>query len=264
MIGCMVEELVETYAVRVRATARLSELISAPAVVDTLFQDFLSENEFTADVEQILRSIHQHVEYGQIENPHKDVVSVIAIDIDNQSSLANRYGDAMARDVSRAVGLRIQGQLRAFKDEAESRLYRVNADRFYVLLNGMPLEQAQVKAELLHKVLNGAYQIDPLRAPIGQPTLPENMITLSNITVRLGVSSYFYWKLQEIMRRYSTENAAVKARILIEHFLDEVLDIGKREGGNVVVSWDPQTRGFVRFSPTAKNGVISSASHTSR
>jgi GGDEF domain-containing protein/GAF domain-containing protein len=251
MIGCMVEELVETYAVRVRATARLGELISAPAIVDPLFQDFLSENEFAEDVEQILRVIHLHSEYGQAENLQKDVVSIIAIDIDNQSSLANRYGDAMARDVSRAVGLRIQGQLRAFKDEAECRLYRVNADRFYMLLNGMPLEQAKVKAELLRKVLSGSYQIDPLRAPAGQPTLPENMITFSNITVRLGVSSYFYWKLQEIMRRYSIENAAVKARILLEHFLDEVLDIGKREGGNVVVSWDPQIRGFVRFSPTS-------------
>jgi GGDEF domain-containing protein len=250
MIGCMVEELLETYAVRVQSTARLGELISSPSVVDELFQDFLSENEFAEDVEEILRTVLD-VEYQQAAHLQKDVMSIVAIDIDNQSSLANRYGDPMARDVSRAVGLRIQGQLRAFKDEAECRLYHVNADRFYVLLNGMPLEQAQAKAELLRKVLGGTYQIDPLRAPTGQPTLPENMITLSNITVRLGVSSYFYWKLQEIMQRYSTVNAPVNARILLEHFLNEVLDIGKREGGNVVVSWDPQMRGFTRFSPAS-------------
>lgn len=244
LIGNMVGELLETYKARLQPAGKLAALISTPGVVDTLFRDFLSENEFATHVEAILSEALSRSEYQA-----KDVVSFIALDIDNQSSLANKYGDRMARDVSKAVGMRIHGQLRAFKDEGDYGLYRVNADRFYIVLKGLPLEQAQAKAELLRKVLNGSYQIDPQRAPVGQPTLPENMVTLSTITVRLAVSSYFYGKLREILQRYSTENAVVEARILLARFLDEVLDIGKREGGNVVMSWNPHARGIVRYSP---------------
>ena len=107
------------------------------------------------------------------------------------------------------------------------------------------MEQACARAELLRKVLKGSYQIDPQRAPSGQPTLPENMVTLSNITVRLAVSSYLYSKLKEILQRYSTENAIVEARLLLMRFLDEGLDIGKRAGGDLVMSWDPHNRGIV-------------------
>jgi DNA-binding transcriptional MerR regulator/GGDEF domain-containing protein len=245
IIGNMVGERIETYSTRLRAVGKLGELITSPALVDTVFRDFLSENEFAQHVEHILKDI-----LTRSEDSLKDVISFIALDIDNQSSLGNKFGDRMARDLSKMVGLRIQGQLRAFKEDAEYELYRINADRFYIMLKGMPLEQAQAKAELLRKVLNGSYQIDPLRAPIGQPTLPENMVTLSHITVRLGVSSYFYWKLREILQRYSSDDAVVRVRILLMSFLNEVLDIGKRDGGNTVISWDPHIREIIRYTPT--------------
>jgi GGDEF domain-containing protein len=240
LIGCMVGELLETYTARLRSIGKLSDIITRPGAVDSLSRDFLSENEFTEHVEALLADV-----LTRKEHELNDVVSFIALDIDNQSSLANKYGDRMARDLSRAVGLRIQGQLRALKDYAECELYSINADRFYILLKGMSLEQAQAKAELLSKILRGSYQIDPQRMPVGQPTLPENMVTLSNITVRLGVSSYFYWKLKQILQRYAVDKAVIESRILLVRFLDELLDIGKREGGNVVVSWDPNTRTFI-------------------
>jgi hypothetical protein len=63
--------------------------------------------------------------------------------------------------------------------------------------------------------------------------------------VRLAVSSYFHSKLREILQRYSTENAIVEARLLLMRFLDEGLDIGKRAGGDVVMSWDPHNRGII-------------------
>lgn len=240
LVGCMVGELLETYAARLHPPGKLSDIITMPGVVDSHFRDFLSENEFAEHVEALLAEV-----LTRQEHELSDVVSFISLDIDNQSSLANKYGDRMARDLSKAVGLRILSQLRALKDYAECDLYRINADRFYILLKGMSLEQAQAKAELLSKILRGSYQIDPQRMPAGQPTLPENMVTLSNITARLGVSSYFYWKLKQILQRYAVDKAVVESRILLVRFLDELLDIGKREGGNVVVSWDPNSRTFI-------------------
>jgi GGDEF domain-containing protein len=243
LMGSMVGELLETYSIRLRPMGKLRDIIAAPGCVDPLFREFLSENDFARHVEGILREVMESTE----KRP-KDVASFIAIDIDNQSSLANKYGDRMARDISRAVGLRILGQLRAFKDEGKCEFYRIHADRFYLVLQGIPLEQACARAELLRKVLKGSYQIDPQRAPVGQPTLPENMVTFSNITVRLAVSSYFYEKLKEILQRYSTENAIVEARLLLMRFLDEGLDRGKRAGGDKVMSWDPHNRGIVQLS----------------
>ena len=242
LLGDMVGELLETYQTLLRPISRLRDLISNPGVVDPLFRDFLSENEFAVDVEKLLAKASQQGEEG--------VVSFIAVDIDNQSSLAHKYGDFMARELSRAIGLRIKGQLQALKEDVSCRFYRMNADRYYLVLDGMSLEQARARADLLRKMLSGSYHVDTQRILHGPPTLPENMMTLHNVTVRLGVSSYLYSKLQEIIQRFYTENALVEARLLLARFLDEVLDIGKREGGNIVVSWDPEMRGFVRIPPS--------------
>jgi GGDEF domain-containing protein len=244
IVGKMVGELLDTYLTRLRVVGKLRNLMAHPQDVDTHFKDFLSENEFIRDIEALLSEVQER------NDPLKEVVSFIAIDIDNQSSLANRYGDQMARDLVRTVGQRIHGQLRAFKDDAAYELYHINADRFYIVLKGLSLEQARAKAELLRRVLSTAYQIDPLRMPAGQPTSPEHMVTLSNISVRLGVACYFYWKLKEVLLRCPPLTAVVETRMQIMGFLEEVLDLGKREGGNVVMSWEPDIRGFARIYPS--------------
>ncbi len=243
MVGRMIQELIQTYQLRQQAGSRLREMLINPAIVDTHFQEFQSEDDFIQHVEAILREVQAREEFGPAEN-----VSLIAVDIDNQSSIANNYGDRMARDLSRAVGLRIHSQLRAFKDATEYKLYHICADRFYILLHNMTLEQARAKADLLKQTLEGSYSIDPHRSPAGQPTPSENMVTLSPITVRLGVTSYPYQKLQEILQRYTVELAVSDIRMQITGFLEEELALGKQKGGNVVMSWDPSIQSFVRVS----------------
>jgi GGDEF domain-containing protein len=250
MVGKMIGELLDSYPVRLRALGKLRNMMAHPQYVDTHFRDFLSENEFIRDIEALLSEVQTR------NDPLKEVVSFIAIDVDNQSSLANRYGDQIARDLVRTVGLRIHGQLRAFKDDAAYELYHINADRFYIVLKGLPLEQARAKAELLRQVLSTTYQIDPLRMPAGQPTSPEHMVTFSNVSVRLGVACYFYWKLKEVLLRCPSATAVIETRMQIMGFLEEVLDLGKREGGNVVMSWEPNIRGFVRTSPPRRENYL--------
>src|SRR6266536_3014423 len=243
MVGKMVGELLETYQLRLEAVGRLRDLIAYPEHVDMLFKEFLSENEFIRDIEALL------LEGQSREDELKEVVSFIAVDIDNQSSIANKYGDRMAGELARLVGLRIHGQLRALKDNAAYELYHINADRYYIILKGLGLEQARSKGEQLRQALAGSYQIDPMRDPAGQPALPENMLSFTNISARLGVACYFYWKLKEVLLRFAPETAVVEFRMQIIGFLEEELNLGKREGGNVVMSWDPKTRGFVRLAP---------------
>lgn len=243
MIGKMVGELLETYQVRQGAGGKVRDLVTYPEHVAMLFKDFLSENEFIRDIEALLLEVQAR------EEELEEVVSFIAADIDNQSSIANKYGDRIARELAREVGLRMQGQLRAVKDNVACELYHINADKYYIILKGLGLEGARSKAELLRQVLAGPYQIDPMRDPAGLPALPENKVQLTNISVRLGVACYSYGKLKEVLLRFAPETAVAEFRTQIIGFLEEELNLGKREGGNVVMSWDPITRGFIRVSP---------------
>ena len=146
--------------------------------------------------------------------------------------------------------MKLQNKVRTlFTNPNECKLYHIYADRFYLLLNGISLEEARTKAELLRLALNDSYQIDALRFSIEQPILSESMLVLSDITVRLGVSSYPYTKLRQILQRYPSSTKLASTVAEIRRFLDEMLKAGLDEGGNVIFSWDPKIWGFRRWSP---------------
>ena len=235
----MIKEILETYQLRLQSASNLRTAIDHPGIVDTQFREFLAEDDFIHHTEELLMSVQTRTEIA----PH-EVVSFLAIDIDNHSNFSHTYGDRVARDLSREVGLRIHSQLRAFKDEAEYRLYHIGADRFYILLHKMPLERARTRAELLKRTLEGSYQMEPYHTPSGQP--PQNIqVTIPNLTVRLGVASYPYQKLKEVLLRYPAETAVMEVRKQVIGMLEEELAQGKRRGGNIVMSWDPDLQGFI-------------------
>ena len=245
LLNRMIKEILETYQVRLQSVSSLRALISHPAIIDTQFQDFLAEDDFIYDIEDLLLDVQTRTEFS----PH-EVVSFLAIDIDNHSNFTHIYGDRVARDLSRAVGLRVHSQLRAFKDEAGYRLHHAGADRFYILFHKMTLDQARNKAELLKRTLEGSYQIEPYHMQSGQPLqngYALNPVPISNLTVRLGVASYPYPKLKEILLRYPAETAIMEVRKQVIGMLEEELAQGKRKGGNIVMSWDPTLQGFIGF-----------------
>jgi GGDEF domain-containing protein len=180
-----------------------------------------------------------------------DAVSFIAIDIDNQTSLTNKYGYQMTKNLSRAVGLKIQRQLSVlFTNLADCKLYHIYTDRFFLLLEGVSLAKARETAVLLKQVLNGSYQVDALRSSTELPRLAESTLVPAEITVRLGVASYQYTKLEEILQRYPVEKALASTTALITNLLDLMLKAGQDGGGNVVFSWDYQMWGYRSWSPS--------------
>src|SRR5712692_7540168 len=272
IIGKMVEELLLTYRARLQVTEKFTNLINLPNVVDSSFEVFPSENDFISDVETLLNTLGRRADdrnegvlkeggllddleaQYKTERPNEEIVSFIAIDIDNQTSLANKYGDRMTRNLSRIVGLRIQRQLRVlFTNPANCKLYHIYADRFYLLLKGVTLEQARAKAELFRQVLNGSYQVDALHSFSEQPPSPENMLVTPDITVRLGVATYPYEKLEEILQRYPNATAFASTTALITRDLASILKVGQDKGGNVIMSWDPKIHGFIRTSPESQS-----------
>src|SRR5258708_27106193 len=58
LITRMIEDLLATYQTPRQITAGLSNVISNPGLVDGSFRDFLSENDFINDLEELLTSIH--------------------------------------------------------------------------------------------------------------------------------------------------------------------------------------------------------------
>jgi GGDEF domain-containing protein len=238
--------LLATYQTRRQVTGRLAHVITNPGLVDGSFRDFLSEDDFINDLEELLTSIHAQ---DMTEQQAEEAVSFIVIDIDNQSSLATRLGDRVARNLSREVGSRILGQLRTYPEPELRRLYHVSADRYYLFLKGISLEEARNRTGNLYKVLVGDYRIDARNVAISRLTPKERLLEIPNVTVRLGVPSYKYSKLKEVLGRYPAETTVAEVRAVIMQNLDETLNLGQREGGNVIISWDPVIWGYRRWSP---------------
>ncbi len=266
MIGKVISELLMTYHVQQNITRRLSNVIMQPEVVDTSFRDFLSENDFVGHVESLLLDIQMHMKGMQAAEPEPaltepaalngarqgsvGVISFIAIDIDDQSSLANKYGDRLTRNLSRAVGQRIQGQMSLLlRKNEDSLLYHIYADRFYLLLREFPFERARDEAEKLREVLEGTYHVDAVRISTDQPTLSHELMDLPGVTVRLGVISYTRDRLEEVLRRFPGASATGAVRSAIMRSLDEALELGKTEGGNSVVAWNSDDKKFERWPP---------------
>jgi len=245
-VGKMVEELLLTYSARQQATGKLADLINTPDVVDASFKNFYSENDFIRDLETLLADIQ-----GKSESDYKfgEEVSFIAIDIDNQSALATQYGDRVARNLSKEAGERVRSSQKLFEKLANRRLYHVFADRYYLLLKDMSLEDARTNAEQIRLELKKVYRIDQQRISYGKPKLRDSMLELSNVTVRLGVTSYKYEKLKEVLQRFSFESAVSEVGALITGSLNEVLRMGRPEGGDIIISWDHALYGYMTWSP---------------
>jgi GAF domain-containing protein len=265
----IIAELLASYTVRQQATRKLTDLIERPELVDAFFGDFLAEADFIHDVEALLSEIQTAIPNEVItdEAPIDELVEIrarqmagrcvsfIGVDLDKQNSLANKYGDRAARNLAREVGLRIQEQVRVtFREYPHCRLYHIFADRFYIMLRDVTLERARYIAELLRLALAGTYKLDVLRASIDQPQRPESLLELSDITARLGVTSYSYRKLKEILLQHPPVGAESEVRAIISSALAVSLDIGRNGGGNVVFSWDEKVHDFVLISHATVSG----------
>ncbi len=117
----------------------------------------------------------------------------------------------------------------------------------------MSLEDARIRAENLRQALGGEYRLDARRVVMGRPMSRVGLLEIPNVTVRLGVSSYKYIKLKEVLQRYLPESAIASVRALIMFSLDEELELGQREGGNCIFSWDHDIWGYRRWSPSESN-----------
>ncbi len=252
IVARMAQELLLTYRARQQASQKFLSLLRTPGTVDPTFDVFASETDFISDVESLLQDIQGMKSFepfakdDKTQYTTKDAVSFIAVDIDGQTSLTDKYGDRVARNLSRAVGQRIERQLTSlFTNTSDCKLYHAYADRYYLMLNKISLEEARAKAKLLKQALDDSYQVDAVRFTLEQPTPAGNLLESPRVTVRLGVGSYTYAKLQEVLGRYSAASALSSTTALIIEALDSMLKSGQDRGGNNIMSWDYEKWGWV-------------------
>ncbi len=238
----MLEELLTTFQARLFVSGRLSEALARPRIVDSSFRDFLSEEDFIDEFESLLNDILKQEDSEQLSGKE---ISFIVLDIDKQTPLAIKNGDRAARNLSREVGIKLQGQLRLQSNPEFRKVYHVGTDRYYLKLPGMSLDEARNLAVQLLQLLRGNYRVDVRRPMVGRPVLADELFALQNVTVRLGVANFKFPKLKEVLGRYGPEDAVAETRTLILNNFLESLDRGQTYGGDCVVSWDHVKWGFI-------------------
>nr|BBH93821.1 hypothetical protein KTA_20200 [Thermogemmatispora argillosa] len=280
LMSLIVEDLLLLYRARLDAMQGLEQLVRAPEVVNDSFINFLSENEFIRDLESLLARLQQQealagdgvagsdagkgaaqsgerlaggeadrlpaavgAEASELLYPFPlreagelETLSIIALDIDNQSQIIRRYGELALRNLTQAIGQRIQRQL------VDCRLYHIYGGRFYLLLKNISLERARQIAQTLRLALKRPYRVELLQQSVWQLEPPETSVELSEVSVRLGVTLYLRAKLVELLQRYASAPTSTLAEVrsLIVGDLDQALSLGQEEGGDCVISWDPQ------------------------
>jgi DNA-binding transcriptional MerR regulator/GGDEF domain-containing protein/GAF domain-containing protein len=265
MMSRMVEELLATYTARQWFERKLTPILERPQLVDPAFEGFLSEGDFIRDLEALLEELRKKM--GRWEEPvrleplplpkraarfwadeRQGVVSSIAIDIDGQSGIAQKYGDETARNLCVAVGQRIKSELSSLEKYATRSVYHVNADRFYILLRGISLEEARTVGYQLKKALKRNYPIHFKFASGKQPMSPEHLIDIPDITVRVGVTAYPYAKLEELLRRYPYDEAISEVRELITTGALNA-KLAREQQGDGIVTWMPESWGYDLWPP---------------
>ncbi len=267
MIARMAQELLLTFQTRFKVTEQLKSLIEKPALADQAFdiEGVCSETELIDRFERLLQVVWSR---DDLKGPlseilarddvrdrraamvkyyyTNDVLTFYCFDVNDQTSLTQKYGEIMTRNLSRVVAIRARNKLKTLFTSSDFLLCHAYGDRFYVLLGGIPLEEARDKVWELKKELDGIYKIDALRFSTEQPT-PVGMRVQDEITVRIGISCYPAIKSYELMQRLvnkldpSDLQAAVASRIRRD--LDDLLKLGPG-----VWSWDPVVWRWIELS----------------
>jgi DNA-binding transcriptional MerR regulator/GGDEF domain-containing protein len=249
VIGRFIENMLNTYNSRLQVTQDLRSLMRTPEVVDIFFNEFLSENSFMRDLEALLANVHVSLERdgkgmdeesGNLSDRQRsaeshDVISFIGLDVDDQESIASRYGDQIMRHLSKTVGLRLQEYIISLVTRyASCQMYYMYASRFYLILRGFSLEKAREVAEKLQRSLSGSISLR-------RSEISDSVLIIPDITVHLAVSSYRGEKLRQMLEEASS---VVDISTKISQQLDSALKLGLDQGGNVIIAFDPAYRAF--------------------
>lgn len=235
MMGRIIRELLTIQRTRYLMVSDLPEVIARPERVDRFFNDFESEMQYVDTLEELL---------GKVKKERRQTLShlaFIAINVDGVNRLETKYGDLAERNLVKAVGLRIQEWCITLDEPEELLLYYMYADRFFLLLKNVPLDKAIKYARQLQATLREHYfQIEATRRTRGQYIPPGHRLGLQ-ITAHFAVTGYDYPSFKKML---ASNPKLANVRAKLTHTLEEALRLGRDQGGNNIVVWDPTSDRF--------------------
>ncbi|MGH2479128.1 MAG: hypothetical protein ACRDHW_05690, partial [Ktedonobacteraceae bacterium] len=243
----MVEEQLLTSQARRQVSGKLGSLVTHPTKVDPTFQDFASETDFIDEFGRLLLTIQQRTAQtpqALTDSEWAESLYIISVDIDNQSRIALKYGNTVARNLSHEVGIRMKGQMRISDKYASGKIFHISADKYYFLLQRISFEDACNLARQLGEILQVTYRVSFSDTASGRPALPENMLEIAHVTTHSGVSAYSFQKLGDLLHRYPAHIAVKRVRALVVAAIEEMLERGKSAGGNAIFIWDDIAREY--------------------
>ncbi|GEM_PF-5548898 len=251
VMGKIIGELVYSYRARHLTTQQMIAMIKQPGVVEPFLSDaqlgnelIQSESDFLRDLSRQLSLARKHKtdasphtqhtqQHGSVQDQPLETLSFIVISIDNLSQYGREYGDTIVRRLVQEVGMQIRGSV--LQRSEDYSVYRILADRFYVMAHGVNTEDARLYAYRLHGALNVAYQF--------------GKIILQDISIRVGVVTYDMETLLTLGgRTYEAQGEKeTTARICVRVMqrLDDAINSVKNKRNAGVAAWDAQRNEFI-------------------
>ncbi len=247
LMARMAEEILRSYDVRQRMSRKLSAVMKNPVNTDTLFDNFRSEDQLVRDIDKLLADLQEGIEQKQAGLRKEDSVlaqevSFIAVELSDQSDYDTKYDYLLLRNVYLRIGELINKHFRSLSSlPGYRRPYHIYGSRYYIFLPNVTLEEAHKQAKRLKSALDGAYTFNSLYVSTGNTVPLAPAQSLSAVVTNIGVSSYLYTKLEDILQRYpgrapSEVRAIVRNTIL--NFLEVLLNQAQKAGGDIIMSWD--------------------------
>jgi GGDEF domain-containing protein len=239
MIARLMGELILTYHARHMLVDRLAQVIGRPKVVDPFFKGFATESDFIEKVEQLLAQVQAGPGEGAVQH-----LSLIAINIDQLTTVSYQHGEQAARNLVRAVGRRIQQailRLRQGKPHQEIYLYRICGDHFLLLLKDVEWKDVWDYARQWHEDLKQhSYAIDAARVADEQ-SIPVNLQLPFNVKTSMAVVGYEFQALRAMLE--SWKPSEVRANLTLT--LDTGINLAKEAGRDAIARLEPGATTFV-------------------
>lgn len=269
VIGHIIGGVVSGYRGNYLARNELAEMIKKPRYVDRFFEEFNSANAFWVDLEAALqgridtRATAKETRKAASGSGSAKPITLLAIDIDSHSNIVNSHGSNTARNLIRAIGRRIAGQplltsspLMGAPDRTRNNLYHMYGDRFFLLLENIPLNDALTYADNLRELLSGSYTLETSRTT-GNQTGLGTKVKLDKITVRIAVISYDSETLNKLLASVTPEKRDIPTQphepvqyiiSVITSALDAGLNQGKQIGPGTIMYLDTDRSLFRELS----------------
>ncbi|HEY7419978.1 MAG TPA: GAF domain-containing protein, partial [Ktedonobacteraceae bacterium] len=245
LIAHIAEEILRSYEVRQHVSRNLSAIMEDPTNTDTLFANFFSEDRLIHDIEALLANVQERkwVEQHEEEPMLSQEVSFIAVELNDQENLHNKYDYLLLRNIYLRVGELIDKHFRSlFSLSGYTKPCHIYGSRYYIFLPGVSLLEARKEARKLKKALDGSYTFTSLYVPTEDIVPLSPAQHLADMVANIGIASYSYTKLEDILQRYpglEAREVRIVVRNTVFNFLDVLLKQAQKRGGNIIVSWDP-------------------------